>query len=198
MKKAVAVFSLFLLVIGLAAGADAGTAREDGGKKIDCSKGPIPAGSVEVSINGATFKPAVVKLRKGGGMSVDNVKLDSYHLEFKSEDDIFARLSAEVTFIIKKGKQPDGKTFRELPDTDIGKQPAAAEGLPEIQGWNLKDRDSGLDIASMFNHQASIRIELGKRSGKTITGKINLCVPPGPDAGDKMSTVSGTFQADIE
>jgi len=204
MKKTAIVLTFIISIIGYAANLHAGTAKGSGETVVDCSKEPIPDGSVEVSINGVAFKPTVVKLRKGGGLSSDGVKLDKFTLEFKNEDDMFARLSAEVSFLVPKGKNPDGKTFRRLPDTtpfpkvSTVKQPAAAEGLPEVQTWEMQDRDSGLKISSSFNGPGSLRIELGKRTGKTITGKIHICVPPGPDAGDKMSSVSGAFQAVLE
>ena len=204
MKNTAIALIFIISMIGLATISHAGAAKGSGGAVVDCSKGPIPAGPVEVSINGVAFKPAFVKLRRAGGLSSDGVELDKYTLEFMSEDDIFAKLSAEVSFLVPKGKKPDGRTFRRLPDTtpfpkvSNVKQPAAAEGLPEVQGWEMKDRDSGLTISSSFNGPGSLRVELGKRTGKTIPGKIHICVPPGPDAGKKMSSVSGTFEAVLE
>lgn len=161
-----------------------------------------PAAHAELtgSLGGAAFKPVVVKLSTGGGLNYDDVPYDTYSLVFRSEDDIFARQSASVTIALPKGKLPDGRTFRKLADTPTEKQPSVTEGLPEVQGWRLEDKERGIKLSHVFSGQGSVQVEFGKRQGMTIDGKISLVVPPGEDDGPdaKPSSLVGEFRAVVE
>lgn len=169
----------------------------------DCSAAAVPARPLEVSIGGAKFAPKSVKLVSAGEMGVGNEKFDSYRLSLRNEDDLFAPMEATITVIVRKGQRPDGKTFRKLPTKSIDKQPAPTSGLPEVQGWSMKNKTAKADF-SHVSYVASLRLELGQRQGGALGGKIYLCVPKGqttmfdstPSKEDSFAV--GTFQAKIE
>ncbi len=152
------------------------------------------------NLGGVPFKPQVVKLSLNGSITEDGVKFETYELVFRSEKDIFARLSASVAVAVPGGKLPDGRTFRKLANTPTDRQPSVSEGLPEVQGWSIEDRESGFRRTSVFSEQGKLQVTFGKRQGKSIKGKISLIVPPGPDdkPNSKPSTLEGDFTAVIE
>jgi hypothetical protein len=156
------------------------------GAPADCSVGPIPDGAVHGTVNGQPFVPqqATIDFTRDG-MVVNDVHLDRYVLSIQT-DGIFNELTVDM--MVPGGKKPDGRTFRVLPVDDIGKQPAAAEGTPEVQGWDLEQENA--DVKTSFTQDtASIRIELGTRRGDQMPGRIHMCVP-----GVKAEIV-GTFSA---
>jgi hypothetical protein len=169
----------------------------------DCSAAAVPAHAVEVSIGGAKFAPKSIKLVSAGGMGMGDEKFDSYRLSLRNEDDLFAPMEATVTVIVRKGQRIDGKTFRKLPTKSIDKQPSATSGLPEVQGWSMKNKNAKTDL-SHVSYLGSLRLEFGQRQGNSIGGKIYLCVPKGqttmfdktPSRDDGFAV--GTFQAKIE
>ena len=170
----------------------------------DCSKASVPAQPVEISILGTKFSPKSIKLRSSGAMSAGDEHFDSYQLTFLNEDDMFAPLEADFAVIVRKGQSLDGKVFRKLPTKETSKQPSPSPtgGLPEVQGWSVKDRKAQAD-QSHVTSIASLRIEFGKRQGDTMPGKIYLCVPKGqttifdktPSKEDSFAV--GTFTATI-
>jgi hypothetical protein len=121
-------------------------------------------------------------------MVVNDVHLDRYALSIQT-DGIFNELS--VNLMVPGGQKPDGRTFRVLPVDDIGKQPMAAEGTPEVQGWDLEQENA--DVKTSFTQDtASIRVEFGTRNGSVLPGKIHMCVP-----GVKAEIV-GSFSATMQ
>ena len=169
----------------------------------DCSAAAVPAQPVAVSIAGARFAPKSLKLASAGGMSMGDQQFDTYRLTLRNEDDLFAPMEAQVTVLVRKGQRVDGKTFRKLPTKSTDKQPSPVSGLPEVQGWSLKNRTAKADY-SHVSYLASLRLEFGQRQGNTIAGKIYLCVPKGQTTmfdstpSKEDSSVVGTFQAQIE
>jgi hypothetical protein len=169
----------------------------------DCSAATVPAQPLAVSIGGNKFTPKLVKLRNAGGMTYGDEAFDTYRLELKSEDDFSPPLEGDVTVLVRKGQRLDGKVFRKLPVKDTDKQPAPTKGLPEIQGWSLKDRPARNDL-SHVSYIGSLRLEFGQRKGNTIGGKIYLCVAKGqktifdPTPSKEDSSAIGTFEATIE
>lgn len=169
----------------------------------DCSAVPVPAQPVALSIGGAKFAPKSIKLVSAGEMGLGDEKFDSYRLSLRNEDDLFAPMEATVTVIVRKGQRIDGKTFRKLPTKSTEKQPGPTSGLPEVQGWSMKNKDARTDL-SHVSYLGSLRLEFGQRQGNAIGGKIYLCVPKGqttmfektPSRDDGFAI--GTFQARIE
>lgn len=169
----------------------------------DCSAAAVPAQPVAVSIGGTKFTPKAIKLRDAGGMTYGDQAFDTYRLSLRSEDDLSPPLEAEVTVLLRKGQRVDGKVFRQLPVKDIDKQPSPTSGLPEVQGWALKNRPARTDL-SHASYIGSLRLEFGQRKGNSISGKIYLCVAKGqttmfdktPSKEDGFAI--GTFQATIE
>jgi hypothetical protein len=169
----------------------------------DCSKAAAPKQPLEVSVFGAKFTPKSVKLRPGNDIKSGDAEFDGYRLTISSDvDDFSPPQEATVSVLVKKGQRVDGKTFRKLAVKEIDKQPKASEGLPEVQGWGMKVRHTGVST-SHAEYLASMRLEFGKREGKTISGTIYLCVPKGqtsmfektPTKEDSYAV--GTFQAQI-
>lgn len=154
----------------------------------DCSVGAIPDRPVSGTVNGTPFVPKeiTVHLTKDG-MVVDKVHLDRWALAIEV-DGIFNALT--VNTMVPGGKKPDGRVFRELAVDSIGAQPAAAEGTPEIQGWELALEAAGVDV-SFTGDTASIRIEWGTLKGNTLPGKIHFC-----NAGSH-SEIAGSFNATV-
>jgi hypothetical protein len=170
----------------------------------DCSKAAAPKQPVEVSVLGARFTPKAVRLRLAGGMKSGDEQFDTYSLTFSSEENDFSPpLVADLAVLVKKGQRVDGKVYRKLAVKDTDKQPLATEGVPEVQGWSMKNRPTGASF-SHVEYLASMRLEFGKREGNTISGTIYLCVPKGqtsmfektPTKEDSYAV--GTFQARVE
>ena len=159
------------------------------GAPADCSKGPIPDVPVHGIVNGKAFEPkeTTIGVTKDG-MTVDDLHLDRYALAIMT-DGIFNELT--VNMMVPGGKKPDGRVFRVLPIDSIGGQPAAAPGTPEVQGWDIQLEAADVDT-SFTQTTASIRVELGTRTGDTLPGKIYFCVP------SVGAEIMGTFSAKVQ
>lgn len=170
----------------------------------DCSKAAPPKQPLQVSVLGTKFAPKSVRLRRGNDITSGSEAFDGYRLTISSDmDDFSPPLEADIAVLVKKGQRVDGKVFRKLAVKDIDKQPKATEGLPEVQGWSMKNRPEKVSF-SHVEYLASMRLEFGKREGDTITGAIYLCVAKSqtsmfeknPTKEDSYAV--GTFQARIE
>ncbi len=152
----------------------------------DCSAGPIAGKPVAGTVAGKPFvaKQITLDLTKDG-MEVDAAKFDKYTLSIMT-DGIFNELT--VSMLVPLGKAPDGRTFRVLPTDEIGDQPAAVKGVPEVQGWDLQLEAAGVDT-SFTQEIASIRVEWGNRQGNVLPGKIHFCVP------GQKAEIEGSFSA---
>jgi hypothetical protein len=142
-----------------------------------------------------------VRLARAAEIKEENgPHIETYALEFKSEDDLLARVGARVTIAVRKGELPDGRTFRKLANVDIERQPSVSEGLPEVQGWSMEDRERGFRRSHVFSEQGSVTLVFGKRQGKSLPGSIKLVVPPGKDdkPGTKRSFLEGDFVAVVD
>jgi len=158
----------------------------------DCSKGAVPAGPVKGEAEGTAFVPTQAKLLDAGSMSQDDVSFTTYRLYLEKPEGDMDSATADVTFLVAKGKTPDGRTFRQVPG-EISAQPMAAEGLPEIQGWSFDDDATGGHVTSVFTEKSSLQLHFAKRAGGKIAGTIYLCSP-----GDKPYWIGGSFTAEIK
>ena len=150
----------------------------------DCSVGAIPDTPVSGTVAGKPFVPRETSLDvTKDGMEIDDAKFDKYTLTIMT-DGIFNALT--VTMLVPLGKPPDGRVFRVLPTDSIGAQPAAAEGVPQVQGWDLQLEAAGVDT-SFTQEIAAIRVEFGQRKGTTLPGKIHVCVP------GQTAEIAGSF-----
>ena len=170
----------------------------------DCSKAAAPKQPLEASVLGTKFTPKSVKLGRGNDITQGSEAFDGYRLTISSDvDDFSPPLETTISVIVKKGQSLDGKVFRKLAVKDIDKQPLATSGLPEVQGWGMKNRPTGASF-SHVEYLASMRLEFGKRQGNTISGTIYLCVAKGqtsmfektPTKEDSYAV--GTFQARVD
>ena len=154
----------------------------------DCSVGPIVDKPVSGTVNGVAFVPKeiTVHLTKDA-METDGLKFDKYDLTL-AVDGIFN--AATVGMLVKLNTKPDGKVLRVLPTDSISGQPAAAQGLPEVQGWEIALEAAGVD-ASFTDGIASIRVEWGTRKGDVMPGKIHFCVP------SVKTEIQGSFSAKV-
>ncbi len=154
----------------------------------DCSVGAIPDTPAGGTVAGKPFIPQETSLDvTKDGMEVDAAKFDKYTLSIMT-DGIFNALT--VTMLVPLGKKPDGRVFRVLPTDSIGAQPAAAPGVPEVQGWDLQLEAANVDT-SFTQEIASIRVEFGQRKGGALPGKIHVCVP------GQTAEIAGSFSAAI-
>lgn len=152
-----------------------------------CSTGTIPDKPVSGMVGG---KPFVVKdagVVIGKGFAVNATKFDSYDLTLMV-DGIFNALTVRV--IVKEGTKADGRAFRILDSDDIGAQPSAITGVPEVQSWDLQLESANVDT-SFTQEQASMRLEYGTRKAGVLPGKIVFCAP------GQKATIAGTFNATI-
>jgi hypothetical protein len=155
----------------------------------DCANAPIPDTPVRGMVNGVAFVPkeTTVHVAKDG-MEMDGAKFDKYDLML-SVDGIFN--AATVGMLVKAGTRPDGKVWRVLPTDSISAQPAAAQGLPEVQDWEIALEAAHVDT-SFTDGTASIRVEWGARKGNVLPGKIHFCVP------DAKTDIAGSFSATLQ
>jgi hypothetical protein len=192
---------LLWLPVVLALGADA--ARAD--KPKDCSTGAIPDTPATLAIGTEKIPLPFAEMVLAGSMSSgdDSPKYITWRLELHDSANLFAPVEVDFTVLIKEGETFDGKLFRRVPSEEISDQPSPESGMPEVQGWSVEHEDRGLDV----NHVlvvASLRLELGKRAGDVIPGKVRLCVPGaqkqkiGSDVVADAIEVVGTFQAKVK
>ena len=152
----------------------------------DCSVGPIADASVTGSVRAKPFVPKETRIDvTKDGMEIDEAKFDKWTLSIMA-DGIFNALT--VTMLVPLGKKPDGRTFRVLPTDSIAAQPAAVQGVPEVQGWDLQLEAADVDT-SFTQEIAAIRVEFGQRKGAMLPGKIHFCVP------GQQADIAGSFAA---
>ncbi len=154
----------------------------------DCSTAAIPDTPVKGTVKGHPFVPTDIHMTlTRDGMEVNGAKFDRYTLDFDMGD-IFNEFSIDM--LVPIGKPIDGRIYRQVPG-DIDKQPMAAEGTPEIQGWDLQ-----LDAADVNTNfgltDATLRVEWGRKTGDAVPGKIVFCAP-------QIDTqIAGTFAAALK
>ncbi len=158
----------------------------------DCSRGPVPAGPAKGQIEGAAFAPVRAEFRTSAKVTQDGVTMQDYALSFHKPEGDFDEAAAEVIVAVRAGIQVDGRSFRAIPG-EIGAQPMAMEGWPEVQHWEFTDDATGAQVKSMFHKDGSLQVHFAKRAGGKIGGTIYMCVP-----GDKPSWIGGSFSAEIK
>jgi hypothetical protein len=102
----------------------------------DCSTTAIPDSPVKGTVAGKPFVPNAVMVQiTKNGMQIDAVKMDRYALSIQT-DGIFNALT--VNAVLRQNAPLAGHAFRMIAKDDIGAQPMATSGTPEIQGWDLQ------------------------------------------------------------
>lgn len=97
----------------------------------DCRAMKIPDTPVKGSVAGKLFSPNAINMHvTKNGFRMNEYKFDTWDLEIQTGG-IFNDLT--VTFLVKAGTMPTGKTFRVLPSDSISGQPAPAPGAPDVQ-----------------------------------------------------------------
>src|SRR5215469_2289547 len=151
----------------------------------DCSKGPIPAGPLKGTVNGAVFALAGVTRDSSTSRDQGGVSFDEYHIYLNGKDGTVL----DVTAITPKGKLPDGRTFV----SDIhGDGPEAGPGSHEIQGWSINNKDKNLEINFFEVNDASLQLAFGKRSGNALPAQIHFCAP------SKKTELAGAFSLPLK
>jgi hypothetical protein len=154
----------------------------------DCSTAQVPAIPVKGTVGGKPFIPNDVSVQiTKNGMQINETKFDRYVLSIES-DGLFNAVTVDAIF--RQGTKPEGHVFRLLPRDALDNQPLAAEGTPEIQGWDLQLEAANVDT-SFTQDIASLRLEYGARKGDLIPGKIYFCVP------SSNTEIMGTFSAKV-
>jgi hypothetical protein len=163
----------------------------------DCSSAPIPDGPAKGVIAGVAFAPTQGNIRNSEEMSLDDKKFDDWDLTLTGRDSDGNDMQLEITALIPGGATVDGRSFRQLSFSsgdsfdNMDKQPMAAEGTPEIQGWTISYAAHALSESNVFN-KASLRLAFGKRSGNFLPGQLYFCAPD-----VKGSFVAGDFSVDL-
>jgi len=155
----------------------------------DCSNAAIPDTPVKGTVAGKPFIPNAVSVQiTRNGMQVDEVKMDRYALSIQAGG-IFNALGVDA--VLRQSARLEGRAFRMIAKDDIGSQPMAANGTPEIQGWDLQFEAANVDT-SFTQDTASLRLEYETRNGGVIPGKIYFC-----NASTKTE-IMGTFNAKVQ
>lgn len=146
----------------------------------DCSTGPIPDEPATLSIGDTKVPLPVSDIVRAGSMSSGEgtPTYVTWRLTLHDSANLFAPVEVDVTFLVKEGDTVDGATFRRVPSAETEDQPSPEPGTPEVQGWSVAHKDRELDL----NHVlvvASLRLELGKKTGDVLPGKLRICVPGG-------------------
>ncbi len=177
----------------------------------DASRTPFPAQAARGTVAGKPFLVKAAQLARSGSMTFGDAKMDTYSLDLRTNDSIFPDAEANVSFLVKPGQKPDGKTFVRLPHPpykfggSLSAQFAALKpvelvaGMPSgtriplIQGMTITAKTSDTDekLSDTDDGAApTLRLQFGKRAGNVLPGKIYFCWN---DA--KKSHVAGTFEA---
>ena len=199
-----------LAALTIAAAATTAVAGPAGWVK-DASRAPFPAQAVRGVVLGKTFLVKDAQLARSGSMQTGDVTTETYSLDLRTNASIFPDAEAHVSFLVKKGQKPDGKTFVRLPHAPykfggrlsahfaalkpVELVPGTPSGtrIPLIQGLSMtaKINDEDEKLSDTDDGAApTLRLQFGKRAGNVLPGKIYFCWN---DA--RESHVVGTFEA---
>jgi hypothetical protein len=153
----------------------------------DCSNAAIAGTPVKGMVKGHAFVPTDIHVDfTKDGMEVNGSKFDRYVLALDAGD-IFNEFTLDM--LVPLGKPVDGRIYRLVPG-GIYKQRMAAEGAPEIQGWDIEFKAADVNT-NLGLTEATLRIEWGKKTGDTIPGKLIFCAP------EIGMMIAGTFTAKL-
>jgi hypothetical protein len=165
----------------------------------DASTATIPNRPAAGQLTGTPFVVKQATLSNVGAVtSGQDVLYERYQLELNGDDKLIPDLFATVTVAVKQGQQVDGRTFRRVYFTDasiferMAKQPAVRKGVPEVQGFRMKNQILNDNTDTLDDHD-TILLQFGKRRGNVLSGKIYMCM-----SDPKQSFVAGTFEATIK
>src|SRR5581483_539068 len=118
-----------------------------GQQPANCSAESIPDKPLEYRVGAQNAAaPPLVRVRKIAEIK-SGAKVYDQYLFSLADKDMFAETETEFSVIVPKGQRLDGKTFRKLPTADTSAQPGPEQGLPEVQGWKVKDKPRKLDLS---------------------------------------------------
>jgi hypothetical protein len=157
----------------------------------DCSAAAIPDAPFAGWIDGSAFAITDAEIRPNGMTGINGVDYDAYQLILGTSGMSDVRAEIWVSVIVQVGTQPDGRTFRMLPQDSVTGQPEAGPGAPEVQGWYLTSEPLGIDASFVFD-VASLRLELGERADGLLPGRLYFCAPD-----IRQSEFAGSFDAAI-
>ena len=180
----------------------------------DASRAPFPAQAARGTLLGKPFLVRAAQLARSGSMTAGDAKMDTYALDLRTNESLFPDGEAHVSFLVKQGQKPEGKTFVRLPHPPykfggslsahfatfkpVELVPGMPPGtrIPMIQGLNMtaKGEDTDEKLSDTDDGAApTLRLQFGKRAGNVLPGKIYFCWN---DA--KKSHVAGTFEARLK
>ena len=136
----------------------------------DCSNAAIPGTPVKGMVKGHAFVPTDIHVDfTKDGMEVNGSKFDRYVLALDAGD-IFNEFTLDM--LVPLGKPVDGRIYRLVPG-GIYKQRMAAEGAPEIQGWDIefKAADVNTSLRADRGHAAH---RVGQEDRRRIPAKAHL------------------------
>ncbi len=157
----------------------------------DCSQATIPDQALQGQLAGKDFKPDSVTFSTINHPQINGGLYDSFDMYLRGKDSTGQGMMLEISTIVPANALPDGQTFIFLPTKDAAKQPTVGPGAAGIQGWQIEDDASGLNVDDT-TELASMRIQFGMRANDTLTGKMYFCAP-----GVKGSYAMGSFKIDV-
>ncbi len=155
----------------------------------DCSKAAIPAGPAKGRMGGVAFAPDDFHFQTVQESGINGTSYDANTLYLQGHDAAGEEMILSVSTISPRHKPIDGRSFHTVPG-QVEVQPVAGPGAPETQGWSLEYEAKSIDVSSVRDKKASLRLEFGKRKGALLPGQIYFC------AGDG-SWLAGSFSVDM-
>jgi hypothetical protein len=152
---------------------------------VDCSKGDIAAGPLKGTLNGEAFAINSVTLDPVEKRTQGPDTFDVYHIYLKDK----GGTTLDLTAITVTGKLPDGETFRSRLNGD---SPEAGPGSAEIQGWEITNKATNLEIGFFEVNDASLQLVFGQRGSDGLPAQIHFCVP------SKQSEIAGSFTIPVK
>ena len=213
-SRPTAIAAGIALVMAAAVTATTTVAAGPAGWVKDASRAPFPNQPARGTVLGKPFLVKAVRLARSGSMTMGEAKMDTYSLDLRTNDSLFPDAEASVSFLVKQGQKPDGKTCVRLPHPPykfggslsaqfatlkpVELVPGMSPGtrIPLIQGLNMtaKGQDTDEKLSDTDDGAApTLRLQFGKRTGNVLPGKIYFCWN---DA--KKSHVAGTFEARLK
>jgi hypothetical protein len=174
---------------------------------IFCLNASSVNAGVTGSLDGVSFTPAEIKIRKYMEIKEETGTFLTYKLEFFSKD---RQQVVDILLLFPSTKTLDGRFFFKVPDPrpenffddqydyDTSDTPY---GLPPVQSWGMEDKDTGLLISHVREKQGWLKLKFGKKNSNSISGTIDMNVPASEEEygqPKKLSFLRGDFVAKFE
>ncbi len=176
----------------------------------DASNAKIPTGSVTGQIDGKTVAALQYgHLGTAGGLELGSPDLvfDHYKISLQDAEMFFdAKAFADITVTVRRGEQPDGKTFRRTPGPQVEQPGMRGEKyfVPEFLSLSMRSRTKSQReqkvgaferetwLSNSIELSFTGRVEFDKRKGDRINARVYVCF-----ADKSISCLAGTVELEI-